>query len=103
MAIVIVRVKWVCSFMVSSYCDVGDRDGAYDDKEEPTVTSYFGFFFFSYGAAASFRSMAISPSPPPFTGDSRQLRFCKVMMSTSRLIPSLEGQGIFPLPEIPDS
>jgi len=40
MAIVIVRGKWVCNFMVSSYCDVGDGDGDYDDDEEPTATSY---------------------------------------------------------------
>jgi len=61
MAIVIVRVKWVCNFMVSSYCDVGDGDGDCDDKEEPTDTSYSGFFFLSYGAAALFRSMAPLP------------------------------------------
>jgi hypothetical protein len=81
--------------MVSSYCDVGDGDGDYDDKEEPTDTFYSGFFFISYGAAARFRSMAPSPFSPPFTGDSKQLSFCKMMMSASRLIPSLEDQGIF--------
>jgi len=95
MAIMIVRGMWVCNFMVTSCCDVGEGDGDYDDKEEPTDTSYSGFFFLSYGAAARFQSMAPSPSSPPFTGDSRQLSFCKVMMSASRLIPRLEGQGIF--------
>jgi len=37
MALVIVRVKWVCNFMFSFYCDFGDGDGDYDDKEEPTT------------------------------------------------------------------
>jgi len=81
--------------MVGSYRDVGDGDDDYDDKEEPTDTSYSGFFFLSYGAAARFRSMAPYPSSSPFTGHSRQLSFCKVMMSASRLIPGLKGQGIF--------
>jgi len=47
--------------MVTSCCDVGEGDGDYDDKEEPTDTSYSGFFFLSYGAAARFQPMAPSP------------------------------------------
>jgi len=39
MAIVIVRGKWLYTFVVASYCGVGDGDGDCDDKEEPTDTS----------------------------------------------------------------
>jgi hypothetical protein len=47
MAIVIVRGKWVCNFIVSFCCDVVGGNGDYDDEDKPTDTSYSGFFFLS--------------------------------------------------------
>jgi len=86
MAIVIVRVKWVCNFMVCSYCDVGDGDGDYDDKEEPTDTSYSGFFFLSYSAAASVRSMAPLP-------------FLSVLYRRFQIVEFLQGDDVSVTPD----
>jgi hypothetical protein len=73
MAIVIVRGKWVCSFIVSSYYDVAGGDGDHNDEEKPTNTSYSGFFFLSarywrFRTIEFFQGHDVSVTPDPQPG-----------------------------------